>query len=173
MTDVPRGGNTSVQLHTNFDSLRHICSNHHNHHIWIPCICPMVKLILLLAVIFAAQALATAQSSCKKDPPIVRDYTWRNYNGFNGYAYKKTEIKDSIFRTKKMPTLRSCFQDCVDTRTSPKYCLTFSYEYQTKKCRLSNLTIPYDPTDPQDLAAAQRWCPKNRFTSGWIIDKDD
>lgn len=133
-----------------------------------------MKLILLLTVIIAALALATGQSSCKKAPPVVRDYTWRGYNElFNGYAYKNTRIIDSIFKTEKMPTLGSCFRNCADSRTPPNDCLTFSYELRTKKCRMSNRTIPYDPTDPREMATAQRWCPKKGFTSGWVIDMYD
>ena len=121
-----------------------------------------MKCILLLSIVTLAAA-----ATCPRSPPDGRDYTWLHYHEFNGFAYKNTQIVDSIFKTLKTVTLKKCFQVCVDTRTAPNNCLTFAFEEATKKCSLSNRTVPYDPTDPVEMKTAQRWCRKKGFASGW------
>jgi hypothetical protein len=99
----------------------------------------------------------------------------------NGFAYRNTRAVGGFFKTLKgVVSPKACFKACVDTRgppgppgSGPPDCLSFRYEPSTKRCGLSKYTIPFDPTDPQDLKTAPKWCPEKGYISGWTISMHD
>lgn len=111
---------------------------------------------------------------CSISPPIKRDYSWLGYKELNGFAYRNVKAVGGFFETRKnIISIKSCFKACADSRNPGSVCLSFRYEPAAKRCGLSTYTIPFDPTDAQDLKTATKWCPERGYNSGWLLSEHD
>lgn len=110
---------------------------------------------------------------------LKRDYTFLDYQGVNGFAYKGFKSKSTLLKTvKKISSVKKCFEKCRDTKQDvetmfPKDCYSYTYDTKKKTCRMNyGSFLSYFGEDYSNRSI--KFCKSsNRYVTGYWVDMYD
>ena len=109
-----------------------------------------------------------------------RDYTFLEYKGVNGFAYKGFKSKNTWLKTvKKISSVKKCFEKCRDTNQAEpgemfsKICYSYTYDTKKKTCRMNyGSFLAYFGEDYSNRSI--KFCKSSdRYVTGYWVDMYD
>lgn len=103
-----------------------------------------------------------------------RDYTFLDYKGVNGFAYKGFKSKNGFLKTvKKISSVKKCFEKCRNTQMNGETCWSYTYDTKKKTCRLNNRSFMSYFGDEYSNSSIKLCKSSNRYVTGYWVDMDD